>query len=138
MGIQDKLDKIHTARTEKGDAQVKNAFCNGFILIDGVGDSIAEVDFPVMFVEEPNPDFALVLQPNQPVVPGQFPMWSAFVAEWVLQDAGDHHRLWYTGARIGISLASAIPNLHCKLSYKFMAQAFRNPTDGDITAGATL
>jgi len=135
--IQSRLAQIRDDRIVAEEAQVKNAFCHGFVEVGSSGDSTAQISFPVLFVEEPNFMPGLILQPNQGLAPGGFPLWSAFVLEWITKDQGDHHRVWWVGAVLGISISSS-QELRTKLSYTFTARAFRNPTAADLTAGTVL
>lgn len=128
---------MQDTHTSLSDQQVKNAFVHGFIEINEAGDSEAVVAFPVMFVEEPNFSHGLILEPNQTLTAGQFPLYGALILEWVTKDQGDHHRIWWTGARIAIAI-DAPQGVRFKLSYTFAAQAFRAPTDDNTTAGSTL
>ncbi len=83
------------------NAQSQNFKVTGEIQINGVGEAIKSVMFPVLFTEKPVPGFGPQLGPGQLVVAGQLPTCSVVVLQWheYVRDDGS---VIYAGATFGI------------------------------------
>lgn len=73
----------------------------GIVTIDGVGEGLVEVRFPVMFLSKPNFSHGSELFPNMTVTPQQFPTCTAMVIGWETKEP-DEGRRFYVGANLAV------------------------------------
>src|SRR5687767_3614383 len=71
-----------------------------FVQVDGTGQNIGDVNFPVQFIEKPSFWSGFVMGPNEAVDADDIPRTSALVLEWIVRRAVPDG-FYYTGARIG-------------------------------------
>lgn len=132
-GMQDAL-RAHRAYIETlAEQSVRDGSAVGFIQIDGVGESVVEVTFPIKFLEKPSFTAGLELGENTWLRWGGFPQWSATVGSWITEPA-DGGPL-YVGALLGVLTSGTTKSV---LHYRFEAQSFTNPVGASYAVGATL
>lgn len=124
---------LHAQRvyTETLDEQnVRNGAATGFVDLDGEGESVIEITFPVRFLEKPLFTPGLELGENTWLRYGQFPDWSATIGGWTtVPSDGDPI---YTGALIGVVVTGAQKSI---LHYRFEGQSYTNPTGNSLSLG---
>lgn len=108
----------------------------GEILVNGVGESVVSVPFPVVFIERPLFHFGGVLDDNQTVTAGSYPTLSAVVSSFDVKRSGIE-KTEYTGANIAIT-TTGVAEQRMVLCWFFVGKALVNPigdvgnTDGTI------
>lgn len=116
-----------------GEQAVRDGNVLGFIELGSDGEIIAEVDFPISFLEKPLFAPGLEMADNISVVYGAFPIWAATVARWDTQKAAD--TTLYTGATLAIVVTGAARSI---LHYSFRGRSFTAPTGTETTVGSPL
>lgn len=109
------------------DQQVKITNVTGRFLIRGVGESLADIEFPVWFIEEPTPTFGSILAPGSALVRDSFPILSATVVRWHMHKVDDI-RSYFVGAQIACYTAGP-ESLRLYCTYSMEAKALRNPSN---------
>lgn len=113
--------RTHVENLEE-QAMRDGAVC-GYAELDGEGESVIEVNFPIAFAEKPLFTAGLELADNVWLKWTSFPQWSATVGAWTTSPA-DGEPL-YTGAIIGAVVSGAARSI---LHYRFQARSFTSPT----------
>lgn len=110
---------------------VKDGTAAGFVDLEGDGETIIAVGFPLQFYERPIFTAGLELRDTYAEW-GKFPEWSATVMGWQTQTVND--TVLHTGANLAIRTA----NTHrATLHYSFQARIFTNPSGPDDSVEAT-
>lgn len=98
---------------------VRDGIAQGHVEIGGEGESQVAVRFPMAFVEKPVFTSGLEIGDGAWLVQGAFPVWSASVAQWDVDDTRPSP-MW-----IGASLAVVVFGLaRSILHYQFTARSF--------------
>lgn len=110
---------------------VRNGQLQGFVQLDGSGETDVQVTFPLEFLEKPIFTYGHELAPNQSPERGAFPIASATVLSWVTRRTpGDNFT--YVGANLGVVVLGQ-SDMVSILHYCFQGQSFSGPT-GDNTS----
>lgn len=131
--LQGKSQNRHIWREDINEQAVRNGGIEGFLMVSGPGESIAELYFPVEFLEKPVFGAGLEVEHGR-LLDGAFPVWSATVYDWVKR--GRTERITYLGVRLAIVIIG--PDNPYELHYSFRGQSFTNPTGATTTVGGTL
>jgi hypothetical protein len=118
------------------ERQVKQGVVQGLVNVDGVGESVVVVSFPVVFMEKPVFAPGLELADNYWLALGQFPLWAAVVAMWIT-DTSASGVVRYIGAEIGVNITGP-DTLRSIFHYSFSGKSFSNPANRDPSVGGTL
>lgn len=111
---------------------VKTRLLAGKSLISGLGEVLVDVDFPIIFAEEPSCSFGSVMDGGFPVNPGKFPTVSATVSAWqTIPKQGSGTGFFYTGATMAIVITgdSTLSEQQLWVNWNFIGAAFQNPVD---------
>jgi hypothetical protein len=121
------------------DMSAKDTTVTGFSAIDGVGEALVEVLFPVAFGQKPVFAFGGELDETTPtVVLGQFPSYSGVVVSWtVVNKITGAFSGYYTGCTIAV-VVGGLPSQKSWLHWSFRAPAIRNPVRIVEDLGGTL
>lgn len=115
------------------EQSVRDGSAVGFVAISGEGESVAEIQFPIKFLEKPVFTVGFELADNVPLEWGSFPQCSATVATWMIEPP-DISPL-YVGAIVGIVTSGVSRSV---LHYRFEARSFTNPVGAELSVGALL
>lgn len=115
------------------EQSVRDGSAVGFVEITGEGESVAEIRFPIKFLEKPVFTVGFELADNVSLEWGSFPLCSATVATW-LTEPPEISPL-YIGAIVGVVTDGASKTV---LHYRFEARSFSNPIGADLSVGALL
>lgn len=135
----------NTARLRERDnrlseQQAKNGIVHGQASIlhveAGVGHSIVDVSFPIVFMRQPLFVYGAVLPSSQWPDTGVFPDLGATVIDWQRQIQSDD-REYFTGAKIACR-TYGWANMEIFLNYLFLEVSFRNPVLSTLGLGETL
>lgn len=129
-------DALYTHRVyveTLAEQSIRNGAVVGFCEIEGEGESIIQIPFPLQFIEKPIFTAGLELPANISFKWGEFPFWSATVGSWVTAPA--ENEPLYVGATVGALVLGPPRSI---LHYRFEAQSFTNPTTTSITMGTIL
>ncbi len=99
----------------------------GSVSLNGAGEVLVDVNFPVWFQEVPNMSFGGEMVENEPIVAGRFPTISVVVKSWVKQkrDLADY----YAGATL-IVVSTGQTNQRMIAHWAAEGKALRNPLGG--------
>lgn len=123
--------------TEQLDEQsVRNGDVQGFAEIDGSGEVLVKLRFPVSFMEKPLFTYGFELGENQSVETRAFPMPTAVVVGWDTRLVSSKQTL-YNGATVGIVIMGP-SELKMILHYRFAGQSFTNPVGPDTSVTGSL
>lgn len=123
----------HYVRNETLSEQtVKDGAAVGFVDIEGAGEILIEISFPLQFFERPLFTAGFELRDTFTEF-GKFPEWSATVAAW--RTLTDNDTLFYIGALVAVRTFNTT---HSTLHYSFQARAFTNPSGPDTSVEASL
>lgn len=107
---------------------------NGTHQIDGAGESLVDIVFPVLFVQPPIFLSAAELAPGQTLVTGLFPSATAVISYWDVAEPdlnlyGATLRQHFRGAQLAVT-ASGATNQRLFLHWQFTGMAVANPHSG--------
>lgn len=103
-----------------------------FLDIAGAGETFANIQFSVRFVEQPTLTTGWNMMRNQKLIPGNFPVCSAGVYVWQYGIKNDNGAYYYDGATMAITTIGPV-NLHLTMHLVFEGRAVRPP--GGLTPG---
>lgn len=97
---------------------------NGFIDMQGAGEALVDVNFPVAFQERPSFSFGAELGANQVLEDGNFPWVNAMVRSWqmIVRDGISY----YTGASV-VVVASGPNDMAYTAHWTVTGKALTNP-----------
>lgn len=122
--IQGAIETQRTNSARLNGQAVRDGEATGFVDLAGAGESVADIVFPISFVEKPVFTFGFEMAPGSWLVSGEFPVGTATVASWTVVRLNEMDT--YTGARLGIVL-TGIPGPGI-LHYVFKGRSLTNPT----------
>lgn len=114
-------------RVEAASAQYTHVY--GRIMVNGIGETVAEVRFPVIFSDRPFPFFGNEMDVAESARFEYFPTVTAIVSDWLTTGTGTARR--YSGAKLSIRTTGAA-SFHGSaeqrifLSYTFAGVALTN------------
>jgi hypothetical protein len=112
---------------------VRDGVVQGVIEIEGSGEAIVDVAFPMKFADPPIFSPGLELRGSITLAWGKLPVWSATVAGWRTQQVSNN--VLYTGATLAIvTFNAARSNLH----YSFAGRSYTTPVDSSTSMNQTL
>src|SRR5690606_6232292 len=79
---------------------------SGERLVDGIGEVVVDVNFPVSFTQKPLMQYGSELDANQTVSDGSFPTVGVTVLRYNIK-RGDLDQLYYIGATLAISITGS-------------------------------
>lgn len=104
-------------------------------LIEGVGEALFAVPFPIAFVERPSFTCGLSLDDNIAPVALNYPTYSVTVVSWTrVQKQGENVGYFYRGALVSVVLTGDAGQ-RAWVSTTFTGKALRNPTTGSTGLG---
>lgn len=110
------------------DQSMRDGTSVGTVEIDGEGEAVIDITFPITFSEKPIFTAGLELGDNAWLQYGSFPVWSATVGLWHTVPAdGDP---LYGGATVGVVVLGAPRSI---LHYQFQAQSFTHSVGGSTS-----
>lgn len=132
-GMQSALRSERAYVAIRAGQAVRDGAAVGFVELDGDGESVAEISFPLKFIEKPIFTAGLELGENAWLRYGTFPSWSATVGAWLTEPAPGQPI--HTGAIIGIYVAGAPKAI---LHYRFEARSFVSPVGASVSLAPPL
>jgi hypothetical protein len=112
---------------------VRDGVAQGTVAIEGSGEAVVEITFPIKFIDAPIFNAGLELSGNASLESGKFPVWSATVASWHTETVATN--TLYVGATVGIVTFNAPrSNLH----YSFAGRSYTTPVDSSTAVSQTL
>lgn len=130
--ISQALRDAYVRNETLNEQTVKDGTAVGFVDIEGAGEILVEISFPLQFFEKPIFTCGFELRDTFTEY-GAFPEWSATVTTW--RTRTDNDTLFYTGAVVAVRTFNTT---HSTLHYSFGARAFTNPSGPDTSVEATL
>lgn len=129
---------------------VRDGAIEGHLKLNGAGESLAELHFPISFLEKPVFTCGFELAPDSFLTTGQFPVATATVYDWLTR--GTDANIMYIGAKIAIAFLApsyytsggdaggtiAIGSTNGELHYSFRGKSFTNPSGSHPTVTAPL
>jgi hypothetical protein len=115
------------------NALVRDGVAQGIVELEGSGETIVDVLFPIRFSELPIFAPGLELRGNASLQMGDLPVWSATVGRWITENVSNS--TLYAGATIGIVTFNAPrANFH----YSFAGRSYVTPVDSSNSVTQTL
>lgn len=105
---------------------------SGQIQINGSGDSIVNIPFPIQFSQKPILSFGGDLEHGQSVTIGSLPTVSMIVTRWDIVGSPPL-QLFYQGATVAI-VTSGVDDQIMYAHYTFTGVALSNPTNGNSSS----
>ncbi len=115
---------------------VRNGHLQGFVQLDGSGETDVQIRFPMEFVEKPIFTYGHEMGPNQSATQGAFPIASATVLNWDIRKAPGDNDI-YIGAHVGVVVLGP-PEMISILHYSFQGQSFSGPSGSNTTVTGKL
>lgn len=131
--LQEAIRAQHVYKETLAEQSVRDGAVVGTTILEGEGESLIEVPFPVKFLEKPIFTAGLETADNVSLQWGNFPVWSATVGAWATEPA--ENEPLYTGAFIGVFVLGPPRSI---LHYRFEGQNFTNPTTDSMNVSVTL
>jgi hypothetical protein len=110
------------------DQSMRDGATVGTVTIDGEGEAVVDVTFPITFSEKPIFTAGLELGDNTWLQYGTFPIWSATVGVWRTTPAEGSPL--YVGATLGVVVLGVPRSI---LHYRFQALSFTNPVNASTS-----
>lgn len=108
----------------------------GEFLVQGVGEAIKDISFPVSFIERPHVYFGSNLAENQESIEGYYPIVQGTVLSYVTREEGIEKR-FFDGAKI-VAISSGVDTQQIWLNYMFIGMALVNPAGGQGTVDGVV
>ena len=121
----------------KLDFQARPIILQGEFLVEGEGEVLRPVSFPIFFSEKPHLTFGGSLEENQQLVAGSFPTVSVVSANWVVDKKGAQTYL-YKGCDLAVVVTGARGEQKMWVNWTFTGVGLTNPTGGLGTVGGTV
>jgi len=132
---------IEVARSQRADnrdrifgALPTDSAIEGTFLVDGSGESLKTVNFPVRFINRPSIQFGYELHIDTVAVASTFPMASSIVNRWItdppIADDGtavEYSKVYFIGARL-IVTTTGPTNQRMWVHWRASGRALVNPT----------
>lgn len=115
---------------------VRNGQLQGFVQLDGSGETDVQITFPMEFAEKPLFTYGHELGPNQSATRGAFPIASATVLDWIVRKAPGDNDI-FIGAHVGVVVLGP-PDMISILHYCFQGQSFSGPSGGQTSVTGVL
>lgn len=113
---------------------IRDGVAQGVVEIEGSGEAIVEVTFPIKFAYPPIFSAGLELRGSITLAWGKLPVWSATVGGWHTETVATNNIL-YVGATLAIvTFNAARSNLH----YTFAGQSYTTPVDSSTAVNQSL
>lgn len=132
LGMEDRRAEV--GRIEAMSGQEIRTF--GFVEVEGSGELVFDVVFPVRYLERPFFSFGAELMPNQGIVTGSYPTVSQIVKSWTKFVAADGVTEYYTGATI-VAVLMGHAEIRSILHWQVLAMAIMNPNNDVGDSGGT-
>jgi hypothetical protein len=97
---------------------------SGFIQVNGAGEALQDVNFPVWFVEKPTFTFGGELMDGHSPIKTKFPTISVMVARWNKEKRG--YANYYVGASLAIVTTGDVTQ-QIIVHWSTVGKAIRNP-----------
>lgn len=123
--VQSTIERRRHQLEQADEMTVRHSSVEGWAAVDGAGEAVVDVKFPVLFCERPVFTFGHELSDNVWPTQGAFPTVSATVVTWSFVTRGPTKRYW-DGARLAVVVGGP-DGMHSLLHYSFAGKAFRNP-----------
>lgn len=123
--VQTSLERRRSQVEEYGNVAIKYSIVEGTIPLEGTGEAVTTVNFPIQFVEKPIFGFGHELEDNSWPESGTFPTASVTVVSWTVV-ARDESRKYFAGAEIALVVTGA-EAMKSSVHFQFSGRAFRNP-----------
>lgn len=106
----------------------------GGVKVVGIGEALAEVKFPVFFLERPTFTYGAELAEGSVLIPTEYPTLSALAYDWDIADPdkelfGQSMRRWYRGVSLAIVTTGPV-GTDMYVHYQFTGRAITNPVGG--------
>lgn len=108
----------------------------GTFRLEGAGEALIDVTFPVWFIERPFPGFGAEMAPNQVLVAGKYPTVSVVVHRWRMKDY-PHGVSYYAGATL-VVVSGGAEGQTMLVHWSMTAKALRNPSGETLTTDAAI
>jgi hypothetical protein len=131
--VQEAIRTQHVYKETLAEQSIRDGAVVGTTVLEGEGESLIEIPFPVTFLEKPVFTAGLETAENVSLQWGNFPVWSATVGAWSTEPA--ENEPLYTGAFIGVFVLGPARSI---LHYRFEGQSATNPTTGSLNIGVPL
>lgn len=131
--MQTAIQGRHAYTETMTDQLVRDGTAAGVVELQGAGESMVTIEFPIRFIEKPIFTAGLEQRDYPGVQWGQFPIWSATVVTF-LTEAKTTEPI-YIGAVLAI-VTFNVPRGY--LHYSFAGRSFTNPIDNSTSVSQTL
>lgn len=118
------------------EQSVRNGQLQGFVQLDGSGETDVQILFPMEFLEKPIFTYGHEMAPNQAAQRGAFPIASATVLNWITRKTPGENEV-YVGAHVGVVVLGP-PEMISILHYSFQGQSFSGPSGNNTTVTGRL
>lgn len=108
---------------------------SGEFLVDGAGEALVPVNFPVVFIEKPRFHFGGELSPGSVITDGQFPTVSAVVGTWTYMER--QVQPFYRGATLCV-VTTGPAEQKMMIHWTMTGRAITNPVSAGDTADSTV
>lgn len=127
------IESRRTYTETQAQLMIRDGVAHGTVEIEGAGEAIVDVAFPVRFADAPIFSAGLELRGSVALAWGKLPVWSATVAGWRTEAVANN--TLYVGATLAIvTFNAARSNLH----YSFAGRSYTTPVDSSTSVNQTL
>lgn len=134
VGMQ---QRNRAATKDRIEAQVsKQHTVSGVFYVQGTGEAVATVSFPVRFIERPILAPGFELHPDSAAIDGQFPTFSVTVRDWVLEERGSNQK-FFVGANL-LVVTTGPTGQNGWVHWSFSGRAITSPYSTSQTADSVI
>jgi len=140
---RNQINRMESERRTAVAAQGGPASVEGQFMVSGTGEAVAEIHFPVGFIEKPLMFFGWELGEGVVIEDNRFPQFSAFAHRWITREPdggqGAGARTYYIGVEISCT-SKYIGTGSYWLNWLAKGKAITNPLSGvgDITTSSRI
>jgi hypothetical protein len=116
------------------DSTPKVTRVSGRVLIQGVGQILTDVNFPVWFSERPIVSFGCELDENFQPVTGSFPTADVCVVNWTKENSSQGFEGYFRGCQLALTVTGSADQ-QLWVHWTMEAKALRGPTTGPSGEG---
>lgn len=131
--MQRTMEERRVYTESQADLMIRDGFAQGTVDLEGVGESIVDIAFPIKFLEPPIFAPGLELRGSVSLAAGSFPIWAATIANWFTENLSSS--VLYVGAAVAVVVLDAPRS---KLHYSFSGRSYRTPVDSSTNVSQTL
>jgi hypothetical protein len=135
ISLQRKQRLANDRDRQREDAIGRVHTVSGEFVVDGTGEALVPVNFPIRFIEKPRFHFGGELAPDSVITDGEFPTVSAVVGYWTYEERP--YVPHYKGATLAV-VTTGPTGQKMAIHWTMTGRAITNPVSSGDSADSTV